>query len=118
MYICSRYYRGDVGDGVDVGIMTMGKFSSLYRAIKVEVSAVSAYLDGKETRQLKEFLIGDEFLSIVDDSFLGDAKLFTEDSEFGVKMDIYAYDGYKLVNIYSEDKNRPFFVQIRDIDDF
>ena len=115
MYIRSRHYHGG---GTGIPIMEMSKFNSLYRAIKVEVSAIPYYSGGKDPRQLKEFLISDEFLNIVDDSFLGDAKLFTEDVVCGVKMEIYAYDGYKLANIYSEDKNSPFFVQIRDINDF
>lgn len=112
MYICSSYYQG-----VDVPIMEMSKFDSLYRAVKVEVSSVPYYSGGKNPRRLKEFLISDEFLSIVDDSFFGTTKLFTEDAGCGAKMEIYANDGHKLVNIYSEDKDRPFFVQIRGLDD-
>ena len=47
MYIRSRYYHGG---GTCIPIMEMSKFNSLYRAIKVEVSAIPYYSGGKDPR--------------------------------------------------------------------
>ena len=102
-----------------MGIQTMNTFNvpSLDFGIELALLTAASFANELNLNKLREFLTSDEFVKVIDDSFVGSTQLFTKDTKRGVRMDVYVKDRYKRVDIYSENKNRPFFMQICNLDD-
>jgi hypothetical protein len=112
MYVYSEYRKNDMG------IQTMKTFNipSLDFGIELALLSAATFVHEVRLNQLCEFIASDEFVKVIDDSFVGRTQLFTKDTKRGVRMDVYVEDRYKRVDIYSENKNRPFFIQICNLD--
>lgn len=102
-----------------MGIQTMEIFRvpSLHFGIKLALLSATSFMNEFYPNKLHASITSDELLSVIDDSFVGSTQLFMKDIKRDIRMDVYVKDGHKRVDIYSENKNRPFFIQICDLDD-
>ncbi len=105
MYIRSVYFNHT---------MSIDAFDDLYTSVRVSLHYACRLSKNIWLKELYEFARSDEFFVIINDNFIGNSNVLIEDSKSGVKMEVHANNNDKLVNIYSDDKAHPFFIQIKN----